>query len=732
MGCVVNPMRDSVGLYALSLGLGTLLSLALAAYGWRRRRLVPGGAAFAVFNLGVAVWTSVYILEAGATGAAAVFWANMAYLGIGLVPAGWLVFAIQYSGRDWPVTRRVVGFLCIEPVATLLLAWTNPWHRLFRLSVEVTPTWQPGPAFWVHVAYSYVLVLAGTVLVARRAIERPRPGHSAVLLVGAFAPWMANAVYLGGLSPFGNLDLTPFGFGLTSLAVAWGLFYELEQRLVAAERRFRALLDHAIDAIEVIDPETGRFLDVNERACAARGYTRDEFLELSISEIDQRVAERSWEKTRDEVRRLGTYVFESEHRRKDGSVFPVEVNATHISLEREYVLAIVRDVTETKRLEERLRQSQKMEAVGRLAGGVAHDFNNILGIVIGYAEAVSRLMGHDDPLRSKVEEILKAAGRAASLTRQLLAFSRQQVLQPRILDLNVVVSEIDDMLRRLIGEDVELVTTLAPGLGSVEADLGQIQQVIMNLAVNARDAMPQGGQLRIETSNVEEPAGRIPVPTPGPCVMLVVTDTGLGMDADTQARIFEPFFTTKGLGRGTGLGLSTVYGIVQQSGGSIYIESEVGVGTSFRIYLPRVVAAPLPGASRKSASTVGGSETLLLVEDEAGLRDLLQDLLEGAGYCVLVARDGRDAVQVAAAHSEAIHLMVTDLIMPGATGREAAEEIHASRPGMLVLYMSGYADDAILRRGVPDTAAFLAKPFAAASLLRTVRELLDSRSASNP
>jgi PAS domain S-box-containing protein len=723
-------MRESVGLYALSLGLGTLLSLALVAYGWRRRRLVPGGVAFAVFNLGVAIWTGAYIFQIEATGPAAVFWANTAYFGIVVVPASWLVFTIRYSGRDWRMTHLVLALLSIEPLATLLLAWTNPWHRLFRLSVAVTPTWEPGPAFWVHVAYSYALVLAGTVLVAQRALKGPRlgRGHAAVLLVAAFAPWTANAIYLTGLSPFGNLDLTPFGFGLTSLAVAWGLFHELEQRLVAAERRFRALIDHAIDAIEVIDPETGRLLDVNERACAARGYTRDEYLALSGPEIDPRVAEGSWENTRDEVRRLGTYVFESEHRRKDGSVFPVEVNATYISLERDYLLAVVRDITETKRLEEQLRQSQKMEAVGRLAGGVAHDFNNVLGIVIGYGEMVLRQMGSDDRLRPKVEQILMAAERAAALTRQLLAFSRQQVLQPRILDLNVVVSEMDDMLRRLIGEDVLLVTTLGPGLGRVEADQGQLQQVIMNLAVNARDAMPDGGQLRIETRNVdvdEQYTARLPL-NPGPCVMLVMTDTGLGMDAATQARIFEPFFTTKGPGKGTGLGLSTVYGIVQQSGGSIYVDSKVGVGTSFSLYLPRVAAAALPGAEEKRPSIVGGSETVLLVEDEAGLRNLLRELLEGNGYRVLVARDGMEALQVAAGHAGPIHLMVTDLIMPGASGREVAAEIKTARPGTRVLYISGYTDDAILRQGALGPAAFLEKPFAADSLLRKVRELLNS------
>ena len=842
--------------YASVLGLGTLLSLALAAYGWRRRHLVPGGAEFTVFNLGVAFWTFVSILQLGATGPAALFWANAAYFGIVLLPASWLVFALRYSGHGRWVSRRLLALLSIEPLATLVLAWTNPWHHWFRRSVPVAPTWEPAPAFWVHAAYSYALVLAGTVLIARRAMAGPRlgRGQAGALLIAAVAPWASNAIYLSGLSPFGNLDPSPFAFVLTSVAVAWVLFRELQQRLAAAERRFRALVDHSIDAIEVIDSETGRFLDVNERACAARGYAREEYLTLSAPEIYSAAAGRSWEETRDAVRRLGSCAFESEHRRKDGSLFPVEVNATHVSLDRDYVIAVVRDitdrrraeralveshsllravvegttdavyvkdlqgryllinaagarllgktveemigkddralfapatadaiieedrhamaagrpevveqtvtaagvtrtynaergvyrdaqgkvvgligiardVTETKRLEEQFRQVQKMEAVGRLAGGVAHDFNNILGIIIGYGDIVSTSLVRDDPLGSKVREILKAAERAAALTRQLLAFSRQQVLQPRILDLNGVVSGIDDILRRLVGEDVVLVTLPGPGLGSVEGDQGQLQQVIMNLALNARDAMPGGGQLRIETSNVdvdEEYAARYPPMKPGPYVMLVVADTGSGMGADVLAHIFEPFFTTKELGRGTGLGLSTVYGIVKQSEGYIYADSEVGRGTSFRIYLPRVAGVPLERAAAKPPSPAGGSETLLLVEDEANLRDLLREILEGSGYRVLVARDGREALEIAGGCAGPIDVMVTDVIMPGVGGRAAADAIRKTRPDMKVLYISGYTDDAILRHGVVGAAAFLAKPFTRASLLHEVRGLLDS------
>jgi PAS domain S-box-containing protein len=736
-------MKGDATLYAPILGLGTLLPLALAVYGWRRRGLVPGFGAFAVFNVGVAVWTGLYVLELAASEPAQLFWANATYLGIGLVPASWLVFALQFSGLGGRVTRRVVALLSIEPATTLLLAWTNPWHLLFRRTVSVAPTWEPGPAFWVHAAYSYALVLGATVLMARQTLlqSAPRRNQARVLVVAALVPWGANAFYLSGASPFGNLDLTPFAFWLTSLLAAWVLFHELEQRVISAERRFRALVDHTVDAIEIIDPETGRVLDVNASACAALGYTREEYLARTMAEIDPNVAARSWREALDEVRRAGSRVFESEHRRKDGSRFPVEVSAAYISLERDYVLAVARDITERKRsearlgellaeakqLEEQFRQAQKMEAVGRLAGGVAHDFNNILGIVIGSGEALLKQIDADSPLRPKLEQIQKAAARAASLTRQLLAFSRQQVLQPRPVDLNEVVSEIEDMLRTLIGKDVLLTTKRGQGLGSVEADPGQLQQVVMNLAVNARDAMPEGGELTIETANLdvgEANAAEFPMLQPGRYVMLAISDTGVGMNEATRARLFEPFFTTKELGRGTGLGLSTVYGIVQQSGGTISVESELGSGSCFRVFLPRVAPAARPAPEPQHPTAAGGPETVLLVEDEADLRDLIHETLADEGYRVLVARDGSEAVRLAADHEGPIHLMVTDVIMPRVTGRKAAEEIRKTRPAMEVLYVSGYTDDAILRHGVPGTAAFLEKPFALGSLLRKVRELL--------
>jgi nitrogen-specific signal transduction histidine kinase/ActR/RegA family two-component response regulator len=397
----------------------------------------------------------------------------------------------------------------------------------------------------------------------------------------------------------------------------------------------------------------------------------------------------------------------------------------------EFIDGTVIDVTDQRKLETHLRQVQKMEAVGRLAGGIAHDFNNLLGVINGYGEMILKRMPAADPLHPKVAQIVKAGERAAGLTRQLLAFSRQQVLQPKTLDLNAVVSEMDQMLRRLIGEDIDLETRLDAQLGTVRADPGQVEQIVMNLAVNARDAMPDGGRLTIETRNVDldaEYAATHPPTTPGRYAMLAISDTGSGMDAQVQAHIFEPFFTTKGSTKGTGLGLATVYGVVKQSEGFIWVYSEVGVGPTFKIYLPRTDAVPELTAEKKQALAGRNGETALMVEDEAGLRDLLREMLEAGGYVTLVARDGAEALQIADGHKGPIDVLITDVIMPGMTGRAAADVIKEARPAIKVLYLSGYTDEAIIRHGVLGAgAAFLNKPFSSEALLRKVRELLAQR-----
>ena len=420
--------------------------------------------------------------------------------------------------------------------------------------------------------------------------------------------------------------------------------------------------------------------------------------------------------------------------RPDGSERIVEERSTVIrnSAGRPIrMVGTVLDVTERQRLEGQLRQAQKMEAVGRLAGGVAHDFNNLLTAILGSAELLLGRLGPDHPERVEAEEIRKAAMWAANLTRQLLAFSRQQVLEPQVFDLSSVVADMDKMLRRLIRADIVFRTHLEPELGAVRADPGQIEQVIMNLAVNACDAMLDGGTLIIETANVQIGPGheQEQAPTaPGRYVVLTVRDTGMGMSATTQAHIFEPFFTTKERGKGTGLGLSTVYGIVKQSEGYVWLESEPGRGTTFKVYLPRVdapvgVKAPAPDHT----ASLGGDETILVVEDQEPVRRLTRRVLEAQGYAVLAAADGPEALEVAERHTGTIHILVTDVVMPGMSGREVGRRLAAGRPGMRVLYVSGYADDLIVSHGVLEPGlSFLQKPFTPEALARRVREVLDA------
>jgi two-component system cell cycle sensor histidine kinase/response regulator CckA len=387
---------------------------------------------------------------------------------------------------------------------------------------------------------------------------------------------------------------------------------------------------------------------------------------------------------------------------------------------------------ELSETQDQLTQARKMEAVGRLAGGVAHDFNNLLTVMIGRSQLLLRQLTPEDPVRPAIELIEHTAGRATDLTRQLLAFSRKQILQPTVLNLNAVVAKSGELLNRVIGEDVALITVLDPALGCVEADPSQVEQIVVNLVMNARDAMPEGGRLTLETANIElDPAyaRRHVEVRPGPHVMLAVSDTGVGMDPDTRARIFEPFFTTKGPGQGTGLGLATVYGIVKQSGGHIWVYSEPGRGTTFKIYLPRVaqVAGPVESPPLPAPSA-HGRETILLVEDETAVRDLARDILQANGYTVLEAGHGSEALRICERHAGPIHLMLTDVVMPGMSGRQLADRLAPLQPTMTVLYMSGYTNNAIVHRGVLDAhTAFLQKPFTPDALARKVREVLDAR-----
>jgi PAS domain S-box-containing protein len=506
-----------------------------------------------------------------------------------------------------------------------------------------------------------------------------------------------------------------------------------QEGLRRSEMNFRSLVTNAPYGICRCD-SAGQLLDANPALLAMLGYSAAK--ELAGKHLGALYADtQQWFELADHLRAAAPFNgLIVEWMRKDASAIVVRVSGRAVSSGNrgKTFELFAEDVTERRALEQQLRQSQKMEAIGRLAGGIAHDFNNLLMVISGYSEFLLDRLGPEPSLRTPAQEIAGAAGRATSLTRQLLAFSRKQMLAPKILDLNGVVTENLKMLTRVIGEDIDLVMVPAAELGVVRADAGQIEQVIMNLAVNARDAMPSGGKLTIETSNVsvdEEHARFHPPLVPGNYVMLAISDTGAGMDAETQSRIFEPFFTTKGP-KGTGLGLSTVYGIVKQSGGYIWVYSEPSKGTTFKIYLPRVAelaqSAAL-GAPSEAAVPVPGTETILLVEDEANLRYLARQFLEKQGYRVIDAADGAVAMQIAVAHEGVIHLLLTDVIMPGMNGRELAQRISEIRPNVKILYMSGYTENVIGRNGTLDAGVrLLQKPFTLRDLKTKVREVLDS------
>lgn len=510
------------------------------------------------------------------------------------------------------------------------------------------------------------------------------------------------------------------------------------EQLGRSEERYHLLFDSSPLPMWVFDRETLAFVEVNEAAVSRYGYSRDELLKMTISDI----------RPRDDLpqlrRALATRHYTDppggvwRHRTKSGEVIEVEINAHDVDFAgRPGRLVIVNDVTERRRGEEALRkseekllQAQKMESIGRLAGGVAHDFNNLLSVILSYSSMMIDALAESDPMREDLTEIRNAGQRAADLTRQLLAFSRQQLLQPKIVDLNDVVARMVKMLQRLIGEDVELVTLPSPSLGRVLVDPGQIEQVVLNLAVNARDAMPKGGKITIETSNVEldvDGARGYGDLKPGSYVVLSVSDTGIGMDAETQARIFEPFFTTKEQGKGTGLGLATVFGIVRQSGGHIWVYSEIGEGTTFKIHLPRTDGKAADSSSPGEVRTLRGEETILLVEDDDRVRTLTRTILRRNGYHVLEAQNGGEALLLCEQHRATIHLMLTDVIMPRMSGKQLAERLRDVRPKMRVLFMSGYTDQAIVHQGLLDSdVSFLQKPITPDVLLRKVREVLDA------
>jgi two-component system cell cycle sensor histidine kinase/response regulator CckA len=519
-----------------------------------------------------------------------------------------------------------------------------------------------------------------------------------------------------------------------------------EQDKEKAEELYRLIAENTTDLICLLDTR-GMYAYVSPSHKDLLGYSPEDLIGRSAFSIihpdDQEEAHKCFTVSL-ERNKGGTLECRLQH--VDGSwrAFDVVGNWIfdgHDTPQR--AILVSRDLSERKlaekalrESEEQLRQAQKLEAIGQLAGGVAHDFNNLLTVITGYSDLLLNRIAEGDSNHSRVEEIKRAAERASSLTRQLLAFSRKQVLQPKLFDLNTLVADLGKMLQRLIGEDIDLTMVLTKDVAEINADPGQIEQVLMNLVVNARDAMPDGGKITIETAHVQVDQAYAEshlAVQPGPYVMLAVTDTGSGMDQETQKHIFEPFFTTKEQGKGTGLGLSTVYGIVKQSGGNIWIYSELGQGTTFKVYLPQARdSASLKRAQMEPAIMMKGTETILLVEDEPQIRALAYEFLSDKGYKVLPSSNGNEALDILEEHLPGVHLIVTDVVMPQMSGRELADRAIAISPGTKVLFMSGYTNDAIVRHGVlnPDTW-FIQKPFGPDALARKVREVLDASPAAN-
>lgn len=585
--------------------------------------------------------------------------------------------------------------------------------------------------------------LLGNIIRHRRAVHLsapdlpiPDPAWVERNGIATFAgyPLLVGERTVGVVGVFSRRPLPAFVVeSLTAIADQLAVGIErrrTEDELRQSEERFSRVFRASPVGIVITTLEEGRYIDANDAFLELVGRTRDDVQGKTTVELGvwRDAAERARA-----VAALGTNGtvrdLDLEFRSARGAPRQVLASIERIELSaRPCLLMLAYDIGDRKRLEDQLRQAQKMEAIGRLAGGLAHDFNNLLGVVIGYCDLLFRRLPPELPERAEIQEIRSAAEGASGLTRQLLAFSRRQVLEPRVLDLNAVVRRAERMLKPLLGDDISLVIQLGSSPPLVLADAGQVDQVLMNLAVNSRDAMPRGGRITIATGEVqfdESTLPALPGARPGRYATLTVTDTGTGMDAETIAHIFEPFFTTKDVGQGTGLGLATVYGIVQQSGGFIAVRSRPGAGTTFQVHLPETSVSPQPEPVAAATGTARhGGGTILVVEDSAQLRELFRDVLELHGYTVLDAPNGRAALDVAAAYKGTIHLLLTDVIMPEMNGRQLADRLTASRPGIKIMFASGYSADDLVRHGVEAGMAYMQKPFNPEALARRVNELL--------
>jgi hypothetical protein len=667
-----------------------------------------------------------------------------------------LLVAVAYGFRAWLTDSKLVRSL-FGRVAIFLALFT-----ICEAVYDYAEIWWNVPfGTWYELLWTIPRTLMVWLAASWQAPPEPEPavkeGTSESLLLAQFAhvafPLLVLAMATRAIGQQLKLAVGAVLVSFTCSSVRLFLGQRAQSELLsqqkraaeslrAAEARFRGLLEAAPDPIVAVNRE-GRIVLINAQAEKTFGYLREDLLGKPMDFlVSERLREKCFEyRTRffREPQRfpMGTSL-ELYGSRKDGSEFPVEIKLSVLETEEGlWGSAAIRDLTERRKLEHQFRQAQKMESVGTLAGGIAHDFNNLLTVILSYSSYLTEELARDSQHHRASEQIHEAAERGAALTRQMLAFSRQQVFQLRVLNVNDIVKNLLKMMKRIIGEHIEIKTVLAENLAAVKADAGQLEQVLMNLCLNARDAMPDGGKITLETQNVEldeDFVQRHVGSAAGPQVMLSVSDTGTGMDSKTLARIFEPFFTTKETGRGTGLGLAMVYGVVKQSGGSIWVDSEVGRGTTFKIYLPQGKETPETAASKKPQRVrEHGSETILLVEDDTAVRELVHAMLTAQGYSVLAAQNPTEAQSVCERHSGRIHLLLTDLILPGASGRELAKRICSLRPDLKVLYMSGYTDDAVIQHhGFNETFAFLQKPFSQSGLAAKVREVLDADGFSLP
>jgi PAS domain S-box-containing protein len=736
--------------YALAQGLAAIFCTVLAFLGWRRRAR-PGGVQFAAMMAAAAVWALFYALELVAPSLGGkVLWAKLEYLGIVPLPLMWYLFARAHTGAAKKTNRGLLTVIGLVPVVTLVLVATNEWHGLMwsQTSLSTSETMPVlvlahGPWFWVHVAYCYSLLTIGSLLLLSAVHRHPQiyRQQAVMLMIAALVPWFGNVLSVFWVVPAGGIDLTPFAFTVTGVALVLSMsrfrLLTLVPALLPMARN--QVLETMKDGVLVLDAD-GRVVYLNPTAADMLGERASEVVGKTTSMVLGEASADRLDGKKGLDSQFEIHIGERESLRSYDVVSSPLGLGGGVGAGR---LLVLRDITERyeaeqalKERDDQLRQAQKMEAIGQLAGGIAHDFNNILTAIIGYSDLI--LSGGASDAASCCEdvgEIKAAADRASNLTRQILAFSRRQALQPEVISLNDVVTGTERLLGRTLGEHIELVTLLEEDLGPVEVDGSQFEQVLMNLAVNARDAMRDGGRLTIETDNValsDEYCRQLGGTSPGQHVMLSVSDNGVGMDEETREHAFEPFFTTKDSGRGTGLGLSTVYGIVKQSGGVISVWSELGKGTTIKVYLPRAERPKTEHATTVLESdSETGDETILLVEDEASVRILAKRILERLGYRVEAAANGDDALVLLEDDGVSIDLLLTDVILSGSMqGNELAQAAQLLRPELAVLHMSGYARDTVVHAGRLDEGVnYLPKPFTADVLGRRVRELLDRKGA---